>query len=88
VSGCDVSTRAIERAREEASRRGLELELSVANMLDLDCLEDSGFDAVICMDNALPHLESREQLIQAATQIRKKLRHAAYSWLASMTTTT
>ena len=74
VSGCDVSVRAIERARQEASRRGLELQLSVANMLDLACLEDSGFDAVICMDNALPHLENDEQLIQAATQIRKKLR--------------
>ena len=74
VTGCDVSVGAIERARQEASRRGLELRLSVANMLDLAGLEDSGFDAVICIDNALPHLENDEQLIQAATQIRKKLR--------------
>jgi SAM-dependent methyltransferase len=74
VSGCDVSTRAVERARVEASRRSLELQLSVANMLDLTRLEDSGFDAVVCMDNALPHLESREQLVHAAMQIRRKLR--------------
>jgi glycine/sarcosine N-methyltransferase len=74
VSGCDASSRAVERARLEASRRGLELELSVANMLDLTCLKDSYFDAVICMDNALPHLESTDQLIQAAAQIRTKLR--------------
>lgn len=74
VSGCDVSERAVERARQEASRRGLQLQLLVANMLDLTGLEDSAFDAVICMDNALPHLENAEQLIQAATEIRKKLR--------------
>jgi glycine/sarcosine N-methyltransferase len=74
VSGCDVSRGAVERARLEASRRGLELQLSGADMLDLGSLEDSGFDAVVCLDNALPHLESAEQLFQAATQIRRKLR--------------
>jgi glycine/sarcosine N-methyltransferase len=74
VSGCDVSSRAVERARLEASQRSLDLPFSVANMLDLTDLEDSGFDAVICMDNALPHLESSEQLIQAAVQMRTKVR--------------
>ena len=74
VSGCDVSSRAVERARQEASQRGLDLQLSVANMLDLSGLEDSCFDAVICMDNALPHLENTEQLIQAVTQMRTRLR--------------
>jgi SAM-dependent methyltransferase len=74
VSGCDVSRRAIERARVEASRRGLELQLSVADMLDLSGLEDCRFDAVVCMDNALPHLKSSEQLLRAAMQIRRKLR--------------
>jgi SAM-dependent methyltransferase len=74
VSGCDVSPRAVERARLEASQRGVKLQVSVANMLHLDCLKDSGFDAVICMDNALPHLENGEQLVQAAAQVRAKLR--------------
>jgi SAM-dependent methyltransferase len=74
VSGCDLSVRAVERARLEASRRGLELQLSVANMLDLTSYEDFQFDAAMCMDNVLPHLESNEQLIQAATQIRRTLR--------------
>jgi len=74
VNGCDVSPRAVERARLEASRKGLDIQFSVANMLDLTCLGDSHFDAVICMDNSLPHLESTEQLIQAAQQIRAKLR--------------
>jgi SAM-dependent methyltransferase len=74
VSGCDVSHRAVDRARLEASRRSFELELSVADMLDLNSFEDSGFDALVCIDNALPHLAGTAQLLQAATQIRKKLR--------------
>jgi glycine/sarcosine N-methyltransferase len=74
VSGCDLSPRAIERARLEASRRNVDIHFSVANMLNLTSLRESHFDAVICMDNALPHLESAEQLFQAAKQFRARLR--------------
>jgi glycine/sarcosine N-methyltransferase len=73
VSGCDLSPRAIERARLEASRQDVDIHFSVANMLNLTSLGESNFDAVICMDNALPHLESAEQLLQAAKQFRAKL---------------
>jgi hypothetical protein len=55
-SGCDLSPRAIERARLEASRRNVDIHFSVANMLNLTSLGESHYDAVICMDNALPHL--------------------------------
>lgn len=74
VTGCDVSPRAVERARLEASRRELDIQFSVANMLDLASLGEQHFDAVICMDNSLPHLESAEQLVHAATQFRARLR--------------
>lgn len=74
VTGCDLSPNAVERARLEASRRNLNIQFSVANMLDLTCLGNSHFDAVICMDNSLPHLESAEQLLQAAEQMRSRLR--------------
>lgn len=74
VTGCDISSAAVERARSEASQRNVPLQVSVANMLDLSSLDGSRFDAVICMDNALPHLENTEQLIQVAEQIRRKLR--------------
>jgi glycine/sarcosine N-methyltransferase len=73
VAGCDLSARAIERARLEASRRNADIHFSVANMLNLTSLAESHFDAVICMDNALPHLESAEQLFQAAKQFRARL---------------
>jgi hypothetical protein len=51
---------------------GPRYQLSVANMLDFAPLGDSQFDAVICMDSALPHLESAQQLVQAAEQMRAR----------------
>ena len=45
-------------------------------MLDLTEVPDGEFDAVICMDNSLPHLES-EELLRAAAQMRRKLRPGA-----------
>jgi len=74
VTGSDVSPRAIERARSEAAERGLDLSLYVADIRQLRRVPAAGFDAVICMDNALPHLSCDEHLMEAAAQIRSKLR--------------
>ena len=74
VTACDLSPLAVERTRSEAKERGLNVGAFVADMLDLTVLPDGEFDAVICMDNSLPHLESEEQLLRAATQMRRKLR--------------
>jgi SAM-dependent methyltransferase len=74
VTGCDVSYGAIQRARSEASKRGLIIPFSVANMVQLNGIPDSSFDAVICIDNSLPHLETEERLLQAAQQAYGKLR--------------
>jgi len=75
IEGCDISSGAIQRARSEASKRGLSVPFSVANMLRLSAIPRSSFDVVICMDNSLPHLESDEQLLQAAQQAYEKLRN-------------
>jgi glycine/sarcosine N-methyltransferase len=83
ITGCDASRPAIERARAEAGGRGLELSLSVADMRDLTGVAEGDYDAVICLDNALPHLESESDLRQAARQIRRKLR-AGGVFLASI----
>jgi len=83
VEGCDISSGAVQRARLEASKRGLSVPFSVANMLQLTALGRSSFDAVICIDNALPHLESDEQLLQAAQQAHAKLR-AGGSFIGSI----
>jgi glycine/sarcosine N-methyltransferase len=77
VTACDFSPAAVERTRVEAAKRRLKVQLFVADMMDLTRIPDGDFDAVMCMDNALPHLASDEQLLQAATQIRRKLRPGA-----------
>jgi SAM-dependent methyltransferase len=74
VTASDLSPRAIARLRWEASQRGLHLNSFVADILNLSSIPESNFDAVICMDNALPHLENDDQLVQALSQIRAKLR--------------
>ena len=74
VTGCDISSGAVERARAEASKRGLSLPFLVADMVQLSSIPPSGFDAVICIDNSLPHLETEAELLQAAQQAHGKLR--------------
>jgi len=77
VTASDLSPESVERTRMEATKRRLKVRLFVADMLDLTEIPDGDFDVVICMDNALPHLESDAQLFQAAMQIRRKLRSGA-----------
>jgi glycine/sarcosine N-methyltransferase len=74
VTASDVSPAAVARLRREASQRGLDIHSFVADMVDLGSVPESNFDAVICMDNALPHQESDDQLVRALGQIRMKLR--------------
>jgi SAM-dependent methyltransferase len=74
VVGSDISAAAIRRAGEEAVAAGLEVPLYVADMRRLEAVPQGEFDAVICMDNTLPHLMSDEDVRQATTQIRSKLR--------------
>ncbi len=73
VTACDISSAAVLRAGAEAKLRGLQLSLHPADMRHLSALP-SGFDAVICLDNSLPHLDSQEELLQSAIQIRQRLR--------------
>jgi glycine/sarcosine N-methyltransferase len=74
VTASDVSPAAVARLRLEASQHTLDIHSFVADMVDLGSVPESNFDAVICMDNALPHLESDEQLVRALAQMRMKLR--------------
>jgi SAM-dependent methyltransferase len=55
VAASDLSPGAIARARKEARRRGLEIELSVRDVRG-DPPAAGPFDAVISSDNSLPHL--------------------------------
>lgn len=64
----------MERAKTEAQQRGLEMPFYVADMLDLSVVPESGFDAVLVADNALPHLKTQAELERALTQIWAKLK--------------
>jgi SAM-dependent methyltransferase len=74
VTGCDISVGAVDRARAEASKRSLRVSFSVADMVQLSVISKPSFDAVICIDNSLPHLQTDEDLRQAAQQAYGKLR--------------
>jgi SAM-dependent methyltransferase len=74
VTACDLSSTAVKRMCMEASQRRLDVQGFVADLLDLTLIPEGNFDAVICIDNALPHLDGLNQVAQATTQIRRKLR--------------
>ena len=74
VTASDMSAASVERLCKESRDRGLNIPMCVADMRDLKSLPDGTFDVVICMDNALPHLENDAELLSAANQISKKLR--------------
>jgi glycine/sarcosine N-methyltransferase len=73
VTGSDISARAVSRARRECAAAGVRADLLVADMRDLP-LRDSCADAVICADNALPHLLSDNDALAALAQMSRVLR--------------
>jgi glycine/sarcosine N-methyltransferase len=73
VVGCDISARAVWRARRECAVEGVQAALLVADMRHLP-LRDSCADAVICADNALPHLLSDGDVLAALAQMGRVLR--------------
>jgi SAM-dependent methyltransferase len=70
VTATDISPRAVERCAREAAARGLTLRTAVA---DLRTLDAGRFDAVICMDNALPHLLTDADLALACAGLHRAL---------------
>lgn len=63
VVGSDISAGEIERARQEASKRGLSINFRVADMRDLG--DHALYDVVMACDNAIPHLLSDSDILQA-----------------------
>jgi SAM-dependent methyltransferase len=73
VHGTDVSERALDRARVEAIRRGLEIAFTACDIRDLERLQGT-YDVVISCDNALPHLLTDHDVAQAFRAMCSKLR--------------
>lgn len=73
VTGTDLSPRAVARAAREAAGRSLGLRTAVADMRHLP-FADGRFDAVVCADNALPHLLTARDAHAALAEMRRVLR--------------
>jgi ubiquinone/menaquinone biosynthesis C-methylase UbiE len=72
--GSDLSKSAVARARTETQVRGIEVTFHVADMRKLSIIPETGFDAVLIADNALPHLLSQPDLEHAAVELAAKLK--------------
>jgi glycine/sarcosine N-methyltransferase len=73
VTGTDLSSRSVERARAEAARMGARVTLGVADFRDLTAVPGA-FDVVLSCDNALPHLLEPADVERALRAMRGKLR--------------
>jgi SAM-dependent methyltransferase len=69
VTGSDLSEPAVERARVEAGRRGVAIDLSVCDMRAAFDHHRRTFDVVLCGDNAIPHLLTDDDLLMALRQM-------------------
>lgn len=73
VEGIDTTPIFIERAREEAAKRNLEIDFKVGDMTGLP-YEDNSFDSVICMWNAFSELATEQEQVSAILEIHRVLR--------------
>jgi glycine/sarcosine N-methyltransferase len=76
VEGSDVSRAEIARAIAEAASRKLTADFRVDDMRTLITATIGRYAAVLAFDNALPHLDSDEDVQKAITTMRDKLQPA------------
>lgn len=68
VTASDLSKAEVERAKQEAQKRGLEIRFSVADMRQAYHHHQQQFGVVLSYDNAVPHLLSDADIRQAFGQ--------------------
>jgi SAM-dependent methyltransferase len=73
VTATDLSAAALARAIREAESFGLSLSGTVADFRVLEHAVDTRFDLVICLDNAISHLQEDADLVQATRSMRGRL---------------
>lgn len=65
MTASDLSAAAVNRAREEAARRGLTIDFSITDMRRCHDRHSRHFDVVLSADNSVPHLLSDKDLLSA-----------------------
>jgi hypothetical protein len=73
VTARDVAEGAVRRLGHEARSRGLSIDVGRADMRELADSVSGPFDAVICFDNAVPHLLADSEIREAFTGFREVL---------------
>ena len=68
VTASDISPEAVARARTAAAQHGLSLTVHVADMRTLQQVHQHQFDVVVACDNAIPHLLSDADILEALRQ--------------------
>jgi SAM-dependent methyltransferase len=74
LTASDLSPEAIKRAQMEATRRGLAINFSVADMRRAFDHHQETFDVLIACDNAVPHLLTNEEILAAFQQFYQCLK--------------
>ncbi len=63
VTGYDLSSGAIQIAKQEALSRNLLIDFYVADMRQAEQVNQSQFDLILACDNSIPHLLSEEEIL-------------------------
>lgn len=74
VEGTDISKSEVERAAQEAALRNLDVKFRVDDMRYLATCKAQHYGTVVAFDNAIPHLDSDEEIAKALTAMRRSLR--------------
>lgn len=74
VTASDLSPGEVARARHEAAARGLSINFAVADMREAFAHHHKQFDLIIACDNAVPHLLSDTEILQAFQQFYASVR--------------
>lgn len=70
VTGSDLSGRMLDEAEKKCREEGVSIPLIQADVRELCAKAPGPYDAVICMGNVLPHLESEAEVHEALRNMR------------------
>lgn len=73
VSASDISSKEVVEAKWAAIRRNVKVRFEFADFCKLNAVFKEKFDVIICMDNALPHMPTKEALKTAVESIVGRL---------------
>ncbi|WP_200293632.1 class I SAM-dependent methyltransferase [Rhodospirillum rubrum] len=74
VDACDLSPAEVARAQKEAISRSVPLRVWTDDMRFLTRARSDHYAAILCLDNALPHLQGEEDILRALGAMRDRLR--------------